>query len=447
MTKVLKGQDLKCEKTVPQLSHSYSPSPSTKQKRRLTESETKPKKKTSHTDKMEGATGTNNNPPKQKKTLSPELEDLRSEVEEMITPLKESINILLEIKTAWELSLKDCNALRNQNYELNARITKVENENKQLNDRVQHLEDKLLECNVVFQGVPDSVWEPMETTREKILTAISHTISGESHEQKMEQARNIPIKEIYRTGKYTAMRSRPVIVEFCYRSDVSFLLVNKKHLPQGVFVDRQYTEETEKERRCLRPILRAARKNENYKGKCRMDGSTLVIKGRNYNLKNLHQLPLDINGYSATSKTDPDNKVIGFFGELNPLSNFHPASFSIHGRTYHSSEQFIQHQKSVFFGDKEAEHNILDSNSALECKKVARDINNYDHEKWKQNAKAMCTPGILAKFEQNPSLTKLLLSTGNMTLVESCKDRDWGTGVPLYENNALIRTSWHNQGF
>ena len=115
--------------------------------------------------------------PKEQKKLSLELEDLRSEVEDMIAPLKASIDILLELKTAWELSMQECMTLRNQNNQLHSRITKVETDNKLLNVQIQHLEDKLLESNIVFQGIPDTLWEPMETTREKILTAISHTIS------------------------------------------------------------------------------------------------------------------------------------------------------------------------------------------------------------------------------------------------------------------------------
>ena len=126
----------------------------------------------------------------------------------------------------------------------------------------------------------------------------------------MDQARKIPIKELHRVGKYSAMRTRPVIIEFVYKTDATYLLSNKTHLPKHVFVDRQYTEETKKERRKLCPILRATRKNDNYRGKCRMDGSTLVIKGRNYTSNNLHLLPLEINGYSATSKDDPEGNVI-----------------------------------------------------------------------------------------------------------------------------------------
>ena len=188
-----------------------------------------------------------------------------------------------------------------------------------------------------------------------------------------------------------------------------------------MYVDKQYSKDTERECRKLCPILCAARKSENYKGKCQMDGATLVIKGRNYTSANLHQLPLEINGYMATSITDENNTIIGFFGELNPPSNFHPSPFTIHGRTYHSSEQFIQHQKCLMFVDKETETLVMACETVVECKSESKYIKNYSHEKWKQNAEALCSPGILAKFEQNCYLSKLLLSTGDRKLVECCK--------------------------
>ena len=66
-----------------------------------------------------------------------------------------------------------------------------------------------------------------------------------------------------------------------------------------------------------------------------MDGLNLIIKGRNYTGKNLYQLPEEINSFKAPSKSE--GNILGFFGELNPLSNFHPTPFTINGQKYHSS--------------------------------------------------------------------------------------------------------------
>ena len=425
-------------------SQSFSPSPSTKRKRRLTELDKPTSYKKPNMSSTPSSSSTTDPTPSdvtKKKKLTPDLQALKDEMQQdmlnIIAPLQASIKDLIE-------GLKECQLLKIENRELLSRVRKVETDNKNLCAKVQHLEDKLLEGNIIFQGIPESLWEPSSTTKEKVLTAIANTISGNGHEDKMNQARNIPIKDVTRLGKYTALRNRPVLVEFCYKSDAEFLLMNRKELPQGVFVDKQYSEDTERERRKLRPILRAARNHENYKGKCKMEGAKLVIKGRNYDSSNLHTLPSEINGYSATSKSN-DN-VIGFFGELSPLSNFHPTNFTINGIGYHSAEQFIQHQKCKLFNDMESEQRILESTTAFECKMIARDIRNYERERWKQNAKASCTPGILAKFEQNPILSKLLTSTGDKTLVECCKDADWGTGIPLYADNPLDNSNWQSQG-
>ena len=304
---------------------------------------------------------------------------------------------MLQIKEGWETSLKECQDIKCKNLELQHRIERIEEDNKRLNQKVHQLEDKLLEGNIIFQGIPEQLWEASEVTKEKVLTAVSHTISGTNQEDQTQQARMIPIKDVKRIGRYVAMKTCPVLVEFCHKADAEFLLSNRTHLPKGVYIDKQYSDETEHERWKLRPILKAAWQHENFKGKCKMEGPNLIIKGRNYTSKNLYQLPEEINGFKATSKCE--GNILGFFRELNPLSNFHPTPFTINGQKYHSSEQYMQHQKCVLFGDKSMEQLILMTSSALECKVLAKDILNFDASMWKENARASCTPGILAKFE------------------------------------------------
>ena len=209
-----------------------------------------------------------------KKKLSPEMQSLKDEIfddfvtlkqgintdmHSLIAPIKASLDILLEVKAACEIGLEERNAVRLENSELRMRIEKVETENRKLNNKVSRLEDKLLEGNVIFQGVPESMWEPASTTKEKVLTALSNTISGDTFENRMDQAKQIPVKYVKRIRRYVPMRTRPILMEFYHKSDAEFLLSNKMHLPKGIYIDRQYSEETEKERRKLRPILRAAR--------------------------------------------------------------------------------------------------------------------------------------------------------------------------------------------
>ena len=139
---------------------------------------------------------------------------------------------------------------------------------------------------------------------------------------------------------------------------------------------------------------------------------------------------------------------LGFFGAINPLSNFYECTFRINGENYISSEQFIQSEKARFFRDQQAFDRIMGCNNSLDCKIEASYVKNYNRTKWEEVAKEICRPGIKAKFEQNPDILETLVTkTGNKTLVECARDRFWGIGVPLADPDCLNTTKWlSNQG-
>ena len=141
-----------------------------------------------------------------------------------------------------------------------------------------------------------------------------------------------------------------------------------------------------------------------------MEGTTLIIKGKKYGLHNLHELPKGLSTFDVSSKSS--DEVIGFFGELNPFSNFHPSKFTHNRYTYHCLEQMIQHVKAMHFNDERTATSILNSTTAIDCKIKAKQIANYDNEEWIEKASSLCEEGIAAKFDQNYSLKHLLQSTG-----------------------------------
>ena len=128
-----------------------------------------------------------------------------------------------------------------------------------------------------------------------------------------------------------------------------------------MFVNKEYAPEIEWKRRVLLPILRAAKSIEGYKRQIRLENNKIVIKGKDYDIKNIHELPEDLNAFKVTSKEN--DTTVGFFGELNPLSNFFPASFQTKGQHYISSEQFIQASKAQYFGDTGVYNQIMGCNN------------------------------------------------------------------------------------
>ena len=129
----------------------------------------------------------------------------------------------------------------------------------------------------------------------------------------------------------------------------------------------------------LRPVFNAAKVHPDYRCKCKLEGSDLIIKGKK--LHNLTELPEDLSGHKVTSRTS--NNVTCFFGELNPLSNFHRCCFTCNGITFSSSEQFIQYTKCKYFNNNELVDRILKTDDAFQCKSLARDVRySTDKARW-----------------------------------------------------------------
>ena len=117
-----------------------------------------------------------------------------------------------------------------------------------------------------------------------------------------------------------------------------------------------------------------AKLNPEYKGKCKLEGGNLIILGRSYNERNLHELPSNLNPHDAASRYSPD--TVGFFGELSPLSNFHKSEFTHGGITYHSAEQWIQRQKALLFNNTLIADGMLKEPTSLGCKNLSKLITN-----------------------------------------------------------------------
>ena len=358
--------------------------------------------------------------------------------------IKNDIKLLLENEELIKRQQDMIEELKRENYELNVKYNKLEKNQTRLKKRVSDIENELYSSNVIIHGIYENEDEEGLERYRLITEVIAATIFASSYEEQIQIARKIPIKKTYRLGRYNSQRGRPIVINFVYHEDFENLLLNKKYLPQGIFADRQYSQDTENKRRILQPIYKTAINHHSYKGRCKMEGEFLKIHGRRYDVNNTGNLPQDLSGYKCTIRENPE--TIGFYGELNPMSNFYNCEFAVNNLKFHSSEQLIQFNKAKHFGDHVTMSQILYADTPLECKQLSRDIANYDEDNWRQVAKNMCQDRIAEKFKQNPSLGETLLNTGNKKLVECSFDKFWGTGIALSNRNCLDKRLWVNDG-
>ena len=82
------------------------------------------------------------------------------------------------------------------------------------------------------------------------------------------------------------------------------------------------------------------------------------------------------------------------FGELNPLSNFHPSPFMMYDQEYHCSEQYIQVAKAKYFNDIDTYDKLHNTKTDLECKIIAKQTKNFNGKKWEQVAKDICLTSL-----------------------------------------------------
>ena len=161
--------------------------------------------------------------------------------------------------------------------------------------------------------------------RDKLHNSLATIMQGETEEEKLDSAKQLVIKKCHRLGRFSRNRPHPVSVELLHKQDIEFILDNRFDLPQGTYVDKEYPIDIERKRKTLLPVLHAAKRLSNYKRQSRLEDDKLVLKGRVYNVNTLNQLPEELNVFTVTSKENEN--TVGFFSEINPLSNFYPSTF------------------------------------------------------------------------------------------------------------------------
>ena len=114
-------------------------------------------------------------------------------------------------------------------------------------------------------------------------------------------------------------------------------------------------------------VLSAAHRLKEYCGRCKLEGTDLVIRGKKYNWNNLEELPQNLSTHTVSSRQGASH--YGFFGELNPLSNFYPD-----GIHYSTSEQYMQARKAEFCGDMETKKQSMQAATALKCKTLGKEV-------------------------------------------------------------------------
>ena len=150
---------------------------------------------------------------------------------------------------------------------------------------------KNLDHSLIIRGVTEDFKETKQQMVYKVHQVLSFLMQGDTPADRLECVKWITIRTCRRLGRFNRNRIRPLSIEIVHRDDVDFILDNKMELERGIYIDREYPLEIERKRKTLLPVLRAAKKLNDYKKQCRMDDDRIVIKGKAYTVNTLNKLP------------------------------------------------------------------------------------------------------------------------------------------------------------
>ena len=172
---------------------------------------------------------------------------IQETMKEMLKPIQDSIDNLLVLKMNMESQEGRITQLKYENSKLNNELNQIKTEMGYFQRKINQLEDRLLERNLIFQGISESIPDDEEARTEKIYRAISDTMSRETPEERLQLAREVEIIRTRHLGKRDPSRTHAISVELSNKYDVEQIYVNRFSMEEGVFVDKEFCQATEKD--------------------------------------------------------------------------------------------------------------------------------------------------------------------------------------------------------
>ena len=127
---------------------------------------------------------------------------------------------------------------------------------------------------------------------------------------------------------------------------------------------------------------------------------------------------------------NPDEAVIPFRADYNPLSNFYKCSITLDDRVFQSSEHAFQFTKAMFLKSDNLAESIYSASSPHEAKTIAAQLISHNNmADWLKINVDVMRKILRAKWNCSGRFRQTLMSTCGMTIAEATSDMFWGVGV------------------
>ncbi len=134
-------------------------------------------------------------------------------------------------------------------------LSKINSDHKALQAKVIKLEDHSRRDNLLFVGFNEAQNETDQDCRSKFYDLLRTVLPLQHHVLDA-----MKIVRCHRKGKYIPDRTRPIIIKFHFFCDRQQILINSGALRvTGIYINEDFSTETEASMKTLYPIVKAAR--------------------------------------------------------------------------------------------------------------------------------------------------------------------------------------------
>ena len=364
------------------------------------------------------------------------LRDIMSNIDRKLSTLKPMQDDITEMKQAFkdvtealefsEARLKEAYAAimkaQKENIALKSEVETLNYQSQILLKKINDLEDYSRRENIIISGVRESRGENCFHIVKDILSNI--------------EMENVVLQRCHRLGRPTRERTRDIIIRLLNYQDVIVILQRRKHLPNGIYANEDFSPQTRRRINTLRPVFKEARKiDKNSK----IIGDRMFYKNKEFTTRNISSI--DINTSKIAEKTD--GPTLAFASRFSGFSNLFPNPVEIEGKVYPSTEHYYQYQKCLAAGDHETASEVLLSPEPEDAMAIGQRVRRTN--KWYQNeGKELMKKALRAKFREGKMKQKFI-ATGRVVIVEATRNQTWGTGVPFTSNDVLNPRSFSGQ--
>lgn len=248
----------------------------------------------------------------------------------------------------------------------------------------------------------------------------------------------------YRLGKKTG-KARPVLCKFAKektRNDVYAIrtALNDTESTTKVYLNDDLPQLISERRSKFRIISKIAKMQ---KIPVSYQNNQITVNNVTYSHRNMDCLPKGLRLEDA--KIVKVKGGLAFHSEYAWLSNFFPCPIEIQGLTFKSAEQAFQYTRAIRLKDTPLANLILRSRNAKEAKLLSHS-NTKTTPEWDNDRFDVMRHVVTQKFTQNYELGGRLVSTGQLTLIESTIDGFWGAKASI-TSKSIKDGTWMGANF